>query len=92
LQVRLRPQAEPQTVGWAFQILDRCTGAVVTTPGGTLTIPPNGDRADAVGTVALPPGDALAVLALTGRPTAASSAPLPVPDQGRCAAPAEPFR
>jgi hypothetical protein len=92
LQVRLRPRAEPQTVDWTFQVVDRCTGAVVTVPGGTVTIPPNGDRVDAIDTVALPAGEALAVLALTGAPATAASAPLPVPAQGSCAAPAGPSR
>jgi hypothetical protein len=92
VQVRLRPGSEPQTVDWAFHVVDRCTGAVVVLPGGTVTVPPNGDRADAIDALALPPGDALAVLALTGAPDTAASAPVSVPAQGSCTVPAEPSR
>ena len=83
-QVMLQPLPEPQTVTWAFQVLDRCTGAAATLPGGTVTVPPDADRADAVGAVALPPGDALAVLALTSLPATTASAPLLVPADGAC--------
>jgi hypothetical protein len=92
VQVRLHPGPEPQTVDWAFQVVDRCTGALVTLPGGTVTIPPNGDRADAIDALALPPGDALAVLALTGAPDTAASAPVSVPARASCAVAAEPSR
>jgi hypothetical protein len=84
MQVVLQPRPEPQTVAWAFQVLDRCTGAAVTAPGGTVTVPPDGDRADAVSSVRLPPADALAVLALTSHPSTAASAPLLVPADGAC--------
>jgi hypothetical protein len=93
LQVVVQPRAEPQTVTWAFQVVDRCTGATSSAPGGTVTVPPDGDRADAVGTVALPPGDALAVLAVTELPATAASAPLLVPADAGCGTPpAEPSR
>jgi hypothetical protein len=92
VQVRLRPGPGPQTVDWAFQVVDRCTGTAVVLPGGTVTIPPNGDRADAIDALALPPGDALAVLALTGAPDTAASAPVSVPAQASCTIPAEPSR
>lgn len=92
VQVRLRPGPGPQTVDWAFQVVNRCTGTVVVLPGGTVTIPPNGDRADAIDALALPPGDALAVLALTGAPDTAASAPVSVPAQASCTTPAEPSR
>lgn len=93
LQVVVQPRAEPQTVTWAFQLVDRCTGATSTAPGGTVTVPPDGDRADAVVTVALPPGDALAVLAVTELPATAASAPLLVPADAGCGTPpAEPSR
>jgi hypothetical protein len=84
-QVMLQPLPEPRTVTWAFQVLDRCTGAAATVPGGTVTVPPDADRADAVDTVALPPGHALAVLALTSLPATTASGPLLVPADGACA-------
>lgn len=91
LQVALQPRADPQTIRWAFELFDRCTGAATTAPGGTVTVPPDGDRAIAVVTVALPPGKALAVLARTDLPFTAASAPLLVPSDAGCGtAPAEP--
>jgi hypothetical protein len=91
VQVVLQPRPEPQTVTWTFQVVDRCTRHTTTAPGGTVTVLPDGDRADAVSTVAVPPGDALAVLALTSGPTTAASAALPVPADGACGTrPAEP--
>jgi hypothetical protein len=91
LQVALQPRAEPQTITWAFELFDRCTGATASAPGGTVTVPPDGDRAVAVVTVALPPGKALAVLARTDLPSTAASAPLLVPSDAGCGtAPAEP--
>ncbi|WP_343973859.1 hypothetical protein, partial [Pseudonocardia aurantiaca] len=91
VQVLLQPQPEPQTVTWDFTVVDRCTGETTTAPGGTVTVPLGGDRADAVGTVAVPPGDALAVLVLTRAPAIAASSALPVPADGACGPhPAEP--
>ena len=80
----LQPRPEPQTVTWGFQVLDRCTGVAANAPGGTVTVPPEGDRTDAIVTVGLPRGDALAVLALTEQPAIAASAPLLVPADGAC--------
>jgi hypothetical protein len=76
LQVRLIPAAEPQVVTWSYQVVDRCTGQVGVAPGGTVTVPPQGDRAAEVGIVALPPLDGVAVLAVTNAPAAAASAPV----------------
>ena len=84
VQVLLQPRAEPQVVTWDFRILDRCTGAAVTVPGGTVTVPPHGDRADLVTTVGLPRADALAVLAITSQPFTAASAAVRVPATGAC--------
>ena len=75
LQVALQPTAVPQTVTWGFQVFDRCTGATTTVPGGEVTVPADGDRAVAVVSVALPPGEALAGLARTDLPSTAASAP-----------------
>jgi hypothetical protein len=84
LQVMLQPRSEPQTITWDFRILDRCTGAAVTVPGGTVTVPPHADRADVVSTVGLPPADALAVLAMTSTPFTAASAAVGIPATGAC--------
>jgi len=84
-QVVVQPQTEPQTITWDLRIIDRCSGGAVTVPGGTVTVPPGGDRADAVGTVALPQAGALAVVAVTNGPAIAASAPVEVPENGACA-------
>ncbi|MEN3266679.1 hypothetical protein [Pseudonocardia sp.] len=84
LQVALQPRTGPQTMTWAFEFFDRCTGATATAPGGTVTVPPEGVRAVAVVTVAVPPGNAMAVLARTDLPSTAASAPLLVPSDARC--------
>jgi hypothetical protein len=87
LQVTLQPQAAPQTITWDFRVVDRCTGEAVTVPGGTVTVPPHGDRADVVSTVGLPPADALAVMAVTNQPFTAASAAVNVPAPGACGIP-----
>lgn len=79
--VRLVPAPEPQVVSWSFAVVDRCTGAVVPAPGGTVPVPAGGDQATAVGTVALPAVPAVAVLAVLDLPAAAASAPV---DVGSC--------
>ncbi|MGY1607793.1 hypothetical protein [Geodermatophilus sp. SYSU D00700] len=78
VQVRLVPGAADQQVTWSYLLADRCTGATSTAPGGTVTVPAGGTRAEAVGVVALPALPAVAVLAVTDLPAAAASAPLPV--------------
>ena len=64
-------------VTWSYRVVDRCTGATDMAPGGTVTVPAGVDRAAAVGTVALPAGQAVAVLAVTDLPAAAASPPVP---------------
>ncbi|WP_222263059.1 hypothetical protein [Modestobacter marinus] len=76
LLVRLVPGADPQVVTWSYRIVDRCTGVTETVPGGTVTVPPQGERAVAVGTVPLPALAGVAVLAVTDLPAAAASAPV----------------
>ena len=76
LLVRLVPGADPQTVTWSYQLVDRCTGAATTVPGGTVTVPAGAQRAAAVGTVALPDQRSVAVLAVTSSPATAASAPV----------------
>ena len=77
LLVRLVPAAEPQVVTWSYRIVDRCTAATATdtAPGGSVTVPAGGERAAALGTVTLPAGDAVAVVAVTDLPAAAASPP-----------------
>jgi hypothetical protein len=86
VQVRVQPQAQPQTIVWSLRVLDRCTGEVLAAPGGTATVPAHGDRLDAVVTVALPEASALAVTAVTDLPSTAASTAVPVPENGACTA------
>jgi hypothetical protein len=53
-------------------------------PGGTITVPPQGDRADVVSTLELPPAKALAVMAITNQPFIAASEAVYVPAAGTC--------
>jgi hypothetical protein len=78
LLVRLVPSSEPQVVTWSYQVVDRCTGTSRITPGGTVTVPPLADRATAVGVVALPPSDGVALVAITDAPASAASAAVAV--------------
>jgi hypothetical protein len=74
--VWLVPAPDPQTVTWSFRVVDRCTGATDTTPGGSVTVPPGAEQATAVGTVALPPHPAVAMVAVTDVPVAAAAPPV----------------
>jgi len=78
IQVRLAPRAQQQAVTWTYRIIDRCTGATTTVPGGRVIVPARGGRAASVGTVALPKMPAVAVVAVTRTPAAAASAPVSV--------------
>jgi len=78
LLVRLAPRADPQVVSWSYLVVDRCTGATAPAPGGTVTLPPNGERAVAVSSVVLPDVPSVAVLAVTDSPAVAASAPVSV--------------
>ncbi|MGY1823216.1 hypothetical protein [Geodermatophilus sp. SYSU D00079] len=86
LLVQVAPGAEPQVVTWSYRVVDRCTGATETAPGGTVTVPAGGTRAAAVGILPLPAGPAVAVLAVTDLPATAASSPVLVgscrPDPG----------
>jgi hypothetical protein len=73
LLVRLVPGPDPQTVTWSYRVVNRCTGATDTAPGGSVTVPPGVERAEAVGIVPLPPTTAVAVVAVTGEPAVAAA-------------------
>jgi hypothetical protein len=76
LLVRLVPSPEPQVVAWSYRVVDRCTGATTTVPGGSVTMPPLAERAEVVGDVALPPLAGVALLAVTDVPAVAASGPV----------------
>ncbi|MGY1753502.1 hypothetical protein [Blastococcus sp. SYSU D01042] len=74
--VRVAPSPEPQVVTWSYRVVDRCTGTSTTLPGGSVTVPPQADRAAVVGEVPLPPLAGVAVLVVTEAPAVAASAPV----------------
>src|SRR3954462_3237787 len=84
LLVRVVPGADPQVVNWSYRIVDRCTGASGTTPGGSVTVPAAQDRVAVIGTVPLPALPGVAVVAVTQLPAVAASAPVLV---GSCRSP-----
>ena len=45
-----RPGTRSADRTWSFRVVDRCTGATDTTPGGSVTVPPGAEQAKAVGT------------------------------------------
>ncbi|WP_409329867.1 hypothetical protein [Trujillonella humicola] len=85
--VRLVPGAETSVVTWSYRVLDRCTGAAGTVPGGTVTVAPQAGSAVAVGTIPLPPAAGIAVSAVTDAPAVAASPPVAV---GSCSSGAGP--
>jgi len=91
VQLHSQPQpvdqqpAPPRGVRWSFQVIDRCTGSQRSVPGGVVSAAPGDDQVQAVSTVPLPPGRALAVIAVTSEPATVASGALAVPArQGSC--------
>jgi hypothetical protein len=82
LLVRLDPAARQQVVTWSYHIVDRCTGATTTAPGGSVTVPAGAGRAAVVGSVPLPAVPGVAVVAVTALPAVAASRPVSI---GTCA-------
>ncbi|WP_206743797.1 hypothetical protein [Carbonactinospora thermoautotrophica] len=80
--VRARPGTKPLRVGWSFEIIDRCTGARVSRPGGEVTLKPGSDHAIALNRLQLPNGRAIAVIVITNTPARVAGPPLPFPATG----------
>jgi hypothetical protein len=80
--VHLERRAAPVRIAWRFKIVDRCTGAVTDAPGTFLTVLPQWPYAFGTSTVSLPPGRALALVAVTASPAEAASPPLLIPAAG----------
>jgi hypothetical protein len=77
LQVRLAASADAGVVRWSFRLVDRCSGATLLAPGGSVAVPADAPRVQAVGVVALPAAlPAVAVSAVTDAPAVAASPPL----------------
>ncbi|MDQ0380479.1 hypothetical protein [Amycolatopsis thermophila] len=76
LQVDLTPPHDALTLAWDVMIVDRCTGAQTTAPGGKLAAAAQDTRLNVVTEVPLPAARTVAVFAVTGSPGRASSPPL----------------
>jgi hypothetical protein len=81
--VQVVAAADPQVLTWSYHIVDRCTGTVAASPGGSVPVPAGADRVAVVATVALPTAQAVGLVAVTEAPAAAASAPVLV---GSCGA------
>jgi hypothetical protein len=82
LLVQVEPGAGPQVVTWTYRLIDRCTQASGTAPGGTVTVPARGRSAVLLRIVPVPDLPAVAVVAVTDRPATAASPPVLI---GSCA-------
>ncbi|WP_240794856.1 hypothetical protein [Rhodococcus zopfii] len=86
VDVGVDPAANVGAVTWNLTVYDRCTGVVH--PGGDVTVPvpPGAPTAYGIGNVALPPGSALAIAAVTTGRAVAASEPVYVPaENATCA-------
>lgn len=79
VDVGVDPAANLGAVTWNLTVYDRCTGVVQPGSDVTVPVPPGAPTAYGIGNVALPPGSALAVAAVTTGPAAAASEPVYVP-------------
>ena len=70
-----RPGVTPTDASWTVLVADRCRGTVVPSGAG---VTPATTGAYGVATVLLPPGRALALLAVTAPPSSAASTAVPV--------------
>jgi hypothetical protein len=80
VKIYVQQLTEMATMNWSFVVIDRCTGERTPVPGGTMIAQPWWQKAYDTRTVQLPPGRAIAVVALVETPVRAASAPLLVPD------------
>ncbi len=76
LLVRLLPSPEPQVLTWSYRVVDRCTGASTSVPGGSVPVAPQADRVAVVAEVPLPTLAGVALIAVTEAPATAASAPV----------------
>ena len=76
LQVDLPPPHDVVALAWDLVIVDRCTGAQSTIPGGKVMAAPDDTRLNLVADVAVPAARTVAVFAVTNSPGRASSPPL----------------
>lgn len=84
LQVALQPHERPLQVTWRFEVVDRCRRSSQTRPGGTASVPPGQDRLVQSLTVALPPGQSLAVIPVTSEPGRVAGPAMQLPGAGGC--------
>ncbi|HWE88226.1 MAG TPA: protein kinase [Pseudonocardiaceae bacterium] len=82
--VQVLPQRTALTLAWRFQVVDRCAGRQRELPGESVTVPVGDTSMTVVGTVTLPPGGPLAVVAVTTAPAQVASSPVLAPDPAFC--------
>ena len=66
-------------VAWTIEVVNTCTGARASYPGGAARVPVGADRVDGLSHVLLPDAPAVAVVAVTDQPAEAASTPVLVP-------------
>jgi hypothetical protein len=74
--IRLAPVVGVERMDWAFTVVNRCTGARTSVPGGSMTAQPGWTDVYDTRTVQLPAARLLAVVAVTTAPARAASPPL----------------
>ncbi|TSE00373.1 hypothetical protein FOS14_08075 [Skermania sp. ID1734] len=79
VDVKIDPAPKQRPVSWELRAYDQCSKAVMTVGRLTVPVPAGAPQIYGVTRVAMPPGKAFAVVAVTGNPAAAASAPLLVP-------------
>jgi hypothetical protein len=78
VQVALAPQPVPVDVTWNFELFDRCGTLRETRPGGVMSVPAGADRAVQTVAVALPAGQALALVPVATAPARVAGSPMPL--------------
>jgi hypothetical protein len=82
--VWLAPQPQAQVVAWTFDLFDRCSGAHVTAPGGSVTALAEWPYVYQTTWVQTPAGHPLAAVAVSSSPARVASQPLPVDGTRSC--------
>jgi hypothetical protein len=80
--VGFTPQPRPLAVAWRFEVIDRCSGTLVSRAGGEATLPAGARQLVRLGSVPLPAWRSSEVVVLTSAPVTARSAGFAVPISG----------
>jgi hypothetical protein len=82
VHVHLQPQEAPLRAAWTFEVVDRCTGARVSHPGGAVWVRAGTERVTRLSALRLPLDRPLAVIALMSEPASVAAGPLRLADGG----------